>query len=123
MKRPPLPPILSLNGVPTAEVLAGRKDVHCKITKEEFVRCKVKLWPHGISMGRMMSWLIKQVAEEDPRALSLIEDLVKEVIASKLAGHRSSMNNKQKEWYDELDQATLYGLIDDAINPEKNVDD
>lgn len=123
MKVRQLAPLPRLNGIPSADILKGHKDVHCRITKEEFVRCKIQLFQHGVSISKLISWLVKQVADENPHALKLVDELIKREIQIQMAGLRREVKKVPQQWYDEVDQDTIYAMIEEASGAKEIVDE
>lgn len=122
-KKRELAPLPRLNGVPTADILQGHKDIHCRITKEQFVRCKMQLFQHGISMGKLIAWLVKEVAEENPHALQLVDALVRNELNRQMASLKRDVKSTKKAWYDDIDQQTLYSMIEEATGVKEMDDD
>lgn len=122
MRRPKksLAPLPHLNGIPDADVLSGHKDIHVRVTKEQFVRCKVRLFRHGISMGRLVTWLIKEVADENPHALKLVDGLVRHELDKQMGALREDVKKSKERWYDDIEMTTLYDMIERATLEDKD---
>lgn len=90
------------------------KDIHIKIRKDAHGSLRAFLFKKELSMQEVFEEFAQLVVAEDPRALRMIDQLVVKKAQAKI-----DKVTKQKP-ISELDQETLYNLLEDQSPLGKN---
>lgn len=102
-----------------ADLFQSRKCIHIKLRKEVHAGFRTKLFKMGLSMQEVLDEFAALVATNDPRAIRIVELLVKKKIQNEIDGLIDKRNAK----VDELDHDTLYSMIDEENTSKKAKDE
>ena len=98
------------------DLFYGRKSVHVKLTKEVHTSLREKLFRYGITMQDLFHEAAEQALSESPKA----EKLLQKVAKKKLVATLEKTNRNQHLRIGELDSETLYNLLEDTTDDDKD---
>lgn len=90
-----------------SDILADRKCVHIKLSKDVHFALRAKLFKHNISMQELFDEFARLVATDTPRADFIVNSLVSKKLKFALEGKKP----KKKETIRDLDAEALYNMI------------
>ncbi len=93
-----------------SDLFVDRRCVHVKISKEVHAALRAKLFNHGLSMQELFEEFASLVANDVPKATSIVENLSRKKIKAQIEG---TWRKKKDKTLGELDSDTLYSLISD----------
>ena len=102
------------------DFLVNEKQVHVNLPKSTYVEFKKKLLDLNITMTMAFKEFATLVAENDKRALKLLENIAQQIFRGELNKYHQRKNDP----IDKLDQDVLYHLIEKEVNePNGDPDD
>jgi len=91
------------------DILYGRKSVHAKITKEDYIRIRHKLDENGLTMQDLFNEFIYIAMEDTGRSEKIFKDATKR----KMQLHIDRIVTRQNRLnLGELDADTMYDLLE-----------
>lgn len=95
-----------------SHVLVTRKCINVKLDKEVHASFRFKLLERGITMQDAMDEFAKLIADDDQRALGIVERLVVRKAKAELTAMSEPKDHSRK--LSELDAEALYNMINDG---------